>query len=68
MNYKQAEQHLRSAVDHSLDALQMLSYNEGFEAAADALDELAEVQFNEYKPMASEVLSWAARELRGENA
>jgi len=65
---KQPTQHLRDAVNHSLDAIQMLSFNEGFEAATNAIDEMAIIKHNECNDQASETLHWAVSELRGENA
>lgn len=58
---------LRSAIEHSLDTLEMCAFNEGFEAAANGLDELSDLKHNEGHTTAAEVLRWAAKELRGEN-
>jgi hypothetical protein len=59
---------LRDSISHSLDALEMLSFNDGFEAAANALDELSDIKHNQGDHLAAEVLRWAASELRGDNA
>jgi hypothetical protein len=58
---------MRSGIDHALDALQTLSYHDGFEAALSGLDELSDIQHNENHEQIAEVLRWAAKELRGEN-
>ena len=58
---------LRSAIDHSLDALEMAAFNEGFEAAINAIDEFSNAKHNQQDSVASEILRWAAAELRGEN-
>jgi hypothetical protein len=65
---KQPTQHLRDAVDHSLNAIQMLSFNDGFESAANALEELANLKHNQGDNQSAEVLQWASLELRGDNA
>jgi hypothetical protein len=59
---------LRKAADSTLDALELLSYTEGFEAATNALDELSDIKHNFDELLVAEILRWAARELRGENA
>jgi hypothetical protein len=59
---------LRKAADSTLDALELLSYTEGFEAATNALDELSDIKHNFDEIQVAEILRWAARELRGENA
>jgi hypothetical protein len=59
---------LRDAISHSLDALEMLSFNSGYEALANALDELSDIKHNQGDHLAAEVLRWAASELRGDNA
>lgn len=57
----------RNAVEHALDTLEMASFNQGFEAAINGLDELSNTKHNEGDHVAAEVLIWAAKELRGEN-
>jgi hypothetical protein len=59
---------LRKAADSTLDALELLSYTEGFEAATNALDELSDIEHNGGELLRAEILRWAARELRGDNA
>jgi len=59
---------LRQAAESTLDALELLSYTEGFEAATNALDELSDIKHNFDEVQVAEILRWAARELRGENA
>ena len=59
---------LRKAAESTLDALELLAYTEGFEAATNALDELSDIKHNFDELQVAEILRWAARELRGENA
>jgi hypothetical protein len=63
-----ATEAMRRAVEHSLDALEMIAFNQGFEAATNALDELSDIKHNFDDPTTAEALRWAAKELRGENA
>lgn len=58
---------LREKVSHQLDTLEMAAFNEGFEAAMDAIDELSNQLHNEGNTVGAETLRWTARELRGEN-
>ena len=58
---------LRQASDSTLDALELLAYTEGFEAATNALDELSDIKHNFDEKQVAEILRWAAKELRGEN-
>lgn len=62
-----ASQDMRSAISHSLDALEMINFNNGFEAATNGLDELSDIKHNAGEKVAAEILRWAAKELRGEN-
>jgi hypothetical protein len=64
----QASETLRNALNHSLDALEMINFNNGFEACTNGLDELSDIKHNEGDTIAAEILRWAAKELRGENA
>ena len=64
----EASKSMRSAIESSLDALEMINFNNGFEAATNALDELSDLKHNQGAPTYAEVLRWAAKELRGENA
>jgi len=59
---------LRQAAEGTLDALELLSFTEGFEAATNALDELSDIKHNFDEQQVAEILRWAAKELRGENA
>jgi hypothetical protein len=58
---------MREAINHSLDAVEMISFNDGFEAAVSGLDELSDIKHNQKQEEVAEVLRWAAKELRGEN-
>lgn len=58
---------MRDAITHSLDALEMLNFNQGFEAAVNAIDELSNQMHNDGYRVRAETLRWAAKELRGEN-
>jgi len=64
----QATDGMRSAISHSLDALEMINFGEGFEAAINGLDELSNIKFNDGDTVAAEVLRWAVNDLRGEHA
>ena len=63
----EASKSMRNAIESSLDALEMIDFNNGFEAATNGLDELSDLKHNEGDTTAAEVLRWAAKELRGEN-
>ena len=63
----EASKSMRSAIESSLDALEMIDFNNGFEAATNALDELSDIKHNTGDTTAAEILRWAAKELRGEN-
>jgi hypothetical protein len=60
-------QELRNKLSLYLDSLEMASFNSGFEAAVNGIDELSNAKHNQGDLVASEVLSWTSRELRGEN-
>ena len=64
----QASRNLRDAIGHSLDALEMINFNNGYEAAIAGLDELSDKAHNEGNSEKAEILRWAAKELLGENA
>ena len=64
----QASEGMRQAITHSLDALEMISFNQGFEAAVNAVDELSNKLHNEGDHAGAETLRWVAKELLGENA
>ena len=59
---------IRSSVEHSLDMLEMAAFNQGFEAAINAVDELSNHLHNTNDQLGAEILIWVAKELRGENA
>jgi hypothetical protein len=59
---------IRSSVDHSLDMLEMAAFNQGFEAAINAVDELSNELHNTNDKTGAEILRWVAKELRGENS
>jgi hypothetical protein len=61
-------QTLRQAVDNSLDAYAMINFSQGFEEATNGIDELSDLKHNQGDTEAAEILRWAAKELRGENA
>jgi len=63
----QASESMRNALGHSLDALEMINFNNGFEACANGIDELSNIKHNEGDTVAAEILRWAAKELKGEN-
>lgn len=64
----EASQDLRKAIASSLDALELINFGNGFEAAIDGIDELSNLKHNQGDTIAAEVLRWAAKELRGDNA
>ena len=62
-----ASQDMRKAIASSLDALEMIAFNNGFEAAIEGLEEMSNKAHNEGALGYAEALRWAAKELRGEN-
>ena len=58
---------LRTKLELYLDSLEMASFNSGFEAAVNGLDELANKKYNQNDFVAGEVIRWSAKELMGEN-
>ena len=60
-------QKLRESIDNVLDVLEMSGFNDGFEAAINAIDELSNLLHNNKDEIGAEALRWAAKELRGEN-
>lgn len=58
---------LRDSLDQVLDALEMSGFNDGFEAAINAIDELSNQQHNEGNSERAEIARWIAAELRGDN-
>lgn len=63
----EAAKKMRESLEHSLDALTMIAWNDGYEAALNALDELSDHLHNTDDAVPAEILRWAAKELRGEN-
>jgi hypothetical protein len=59
---------LRSEVEHKLDMLEMAAFNQGFEAAINAVDELSNELHNNNDKTGAEILRWLSKELKGENA
>lgn len=64
----EAGKQIRKSLEHSLDAFQMIAWNDGYEAAINAIDELSNHLHNTDDAVPAEILRWAAKELRGENA
>jgi len=62
-----ATRDLRTRTEGSLDMLEMSAFNDGFEAAIEAVEQLSDEKFNQDEKEAAEVLRWLAKELRGEN-
>lgn len=59
---------VREDISRSLDTLEMMAFNQGYEAAVNALDEASNWLNNNGKDVWAEALRWAAKDLRGENA
>lgn len=59
---------IRRSLEHELDKLEMANFNEGFEAAINALDEISNALHNDGDTQGAEIIRWAAKELRGDNA
>jgi len=64
----QSTQQIRHALEHQLDALEMLNFNDGFESCLNGIDELSNYMHNNGDHEAAEILRWAVKELKGENA
>jgi hypothetical protein len=62
-----ATRDLRTRTEGLLDMLEMSAFNDGFEAAIEAVEQLSDEKFNQDEKEAAEVLRWLAKELRGEN-
>ena len=58
---------LKNAISSATDALEMYNFNQGFEAAVNALDELSDYYHNNGNTTRAEELRWAVKELLGEN-
>lgn len=59
---------IRKSMELQMDTLEMSSFNEGFEAALDSIEELSDQKHNNHELIFAEHLRWTAKELRGENA
>lgn len=59
---------IRQSVDSIIDALEMSQFNDGYEAALNAVLELSNQLHNSRDTTHAEILTWAVKELRGENA
>lgn len=59
---------IRQKLETTLDQLTMIAWNDGYEAAINAIDELSDHLHNTDDAVPAEILRWAAKELRGENA
>lgn len=57
----------RREVDRIIDKVEMASYNKGFEAVLDALDEISNRYWNEGAVAYAECLRHVIKELKGEN-
>lgn len=62
-----ASEQLRRAIESSVNALEMVVFNNGFEAAIEGIEELSNLKHNSGDKTAAEILRWTAKELRGEN-
>ena len=58
---------MRREIEVNIDRLEMMSWNDGYEAAINAIDELSNHLHNTDDALPAEILRWAAKELRGEN-
>lgn len=64
----EATEGINRAVQHSLEALTFVSFNDGFEAAIRGVEELSNREHNLGNKVTAELLDWLVKELRGENA
>lgn len=62
-----ASKDVRIRVEGALDMLEMSAFNDGFESAIEAIEQMSDDKFNQGEDEAAEVLRWLARELRGDN-
>ena len=58
---------IKGAISNAIEALELIVWNRGFEAATHLLDELSNELHNQGQTAEAETLRWAAKELRGEN-
>jgi len=63
----QASRHMRNAIEHSLDALEMIAFNNGFEACLEGLEQASDKMHNNGHFIAAEALRNTIKEMRGEN-
>jgi soluble cytochrome b562 len=56
---------LRSELEHKLDMLEMAAFNQGFEAALNAIDDFANAAHNEGNRERAKALEWLIKELTG---
>ena len=59
---------MRGAVDSAINALEILSFAAGWEAAASVLEEWSQIKKDENDPVAADLFQWGANELRDANA
>ena len=59
---------IKHVIEHATEQLEMLSFNNGFEAALNAVDELSNELHNDGNEAWAEALRWVVKELLGENA
>jgi hypothetical protein len=64
----QTTEALRHSLEHAVDMVEMANFNEGFEAALNGIEQLSNQLHNDGDTLGAEILIWAAKELRGENA
>lgn len=64
----EATDKVRESLNHTLDMLEMAAFNQGFEAAINAIDEMSNELHNTGDIVAAEVLRWLSKEMAGENA
>jgi hypothetical protein len=58
---------MRNALEHSLDALEMISFNNGFEACLEGLEQISDKMHNKGDVIAAELIRATIKEMRGEN-
>jgi hypothetical protein len=58
---------LREGIDRLIDHVEMLNFNNGFEAALSAIDDLSNDLHNKHQHEWAEALRWAVKEMKGEN-
>lgn len=58
---------LREGIDRLIDHVEMLNFNNGFEACLNGLDEISNRLHNEHNHEWAEAIRWAVKEMKGEN-